>query len=211
MRQSQADRNYANCEETVASTLLDATRQLLYLRTGEDKYKTVTAYIADINATLTAEEGELKLTTMSDKIINGWILFREYGATTLNGDTIDKELFDSTKWPVDHQSKRAEVRTLEFVLLDDFGTGVLAKLRAERKSVKTLTGKGKKKTAAEPAETETKTDDLNREIAALKGKIVARDEQIAERDEQIRQLQGALNNRTALAGVSAVGLMSTFM
>ena len=80
LKRSRAAVAYSGCQHVVAVTLFDATRQLLFERTGLDHFKTMTAYLAHLAAT---GEGELIMSTVSGIIINGWILFLTFGATVL--------------------------------------------------------------------------------------------------------------------------------
>jgi len=198
LKRSRAAVAYSGCQHVVAVTLFDATRQLLFERTGLDHFKTMTAYLAHLAAT---GEGELIMSTISGIIINGWILFLTFGATALDGVEIDRKLFDREKWVKDHTTPRAELSTLEFVLRDGFQADLLAKLKATGKSVNALvmaaTGKGSGRVTVKQLKEEitnlkaAKQSEIaarGEELATTKAELAACKEQIKEKEDEIFNL-----------------------
>jgi len=167
VRQSQAERNAAFCEETVCYGIADAARQCLYLKSGKtlDTHASAAAYVTYVNGKLTGEK-KLAYSTYKTKSLNFFALAHAYSATTRGGMTIDRVTLDSRTWTDGNgngKSTYAELSTLEFVLADGFGKELLDKIQPGGKSVTALLAEAAnkpkaatrrpKKVPAEPAET----------------------------------------------------------
>ena len=167
VRQSQAERNAAFCEETVAIGIADAARQFVYLKSGKtvETHESARSYVTYVNGKLTGEK-KLAYSTYKGKSLNFFALAYAYGETTRGGVTIERDALDSRTWKKgigNGQIKYAELSTLEFVLQDGFADALLEKIQPGGKSVTALleeaANKPKaatrrpKKAAAEPAET----------------------------------------------------------
>ena len=167
VRQSQAERNAAFCEETVCYGIADAARQCLYLKSGKtlDTHASAAAYVTYVNGKLTGEK-KLAYSTYKTKSLNFFALAHAYSATTRGGMTIDRVTLDSRTWTDGNgngKSTYAELSTLEFVLADGFGKELLDKIQPGGKSVTALLAEAAnkpkaatrrpKKAPAEPAET----------------------------------------------------------